>query len=438
MCGGSGPATMTPFSSNPPAVPGESSLNVQSVDRIRARFPALARRAAGRPAAFFDGPGGTQVPERVVRAMTDYLLHHNANTHWAYDTSVETDEMLAEARATLADFLACTTDEVVFGANMTTLTFHVSRALGRRPSDRNELVVTRLDHQANVAPWHALARERDLIVREVPFDVRSGTLDMHAMEAAVGPETRVVAIGGASNALGTVNDVEAIVAMANDAGALSFVDAVHWAPHALPDVEALGCDVFVCSPYKFYGPHLGVLYMRRALLETLDVPRLPCAPDTAPERLETGTLSHEAILGAAAAVDFLADLARPEPRDSDDRRSRLTAAFEELHRRGVALTARLWDGLSDLRRVRLYGPEPGKPRTPTVAFTVKNMSSRDVAAHLAAEVGAFVSHGDFYASTVTEDLGLAEAGLVRAGAACYTTPEEVDRLVAGVADLARR
>jgi cysteine desulfurase family protein (TIGR01976 family) len=413
-------------------------VNVASVDRIRARFPALARREAGRPVAFFDGPGGTQVPESVARAVADYLLHHNANTHWAYTTSIETDLMLAEARRALADFLNCDPEEVVFGANMTTLTFHLARALGRRLGPGDEVVVTRLDHQANVAPWHALRVERGVTVREIPFRPARGTLDLDALFSALEAGPSVLALGAASNALGTVTELPAIIERAREVGAFSFVDAVHYAPHTLPDVAALGCDALACSPYKFYGPHVGALFVRRTLLDDLDVPRLPCGPDTSPERLETGTLSHEGIVGAGAAVDFLAELAHPGPRDRDDRRSRLAATYAELHRRGEALLARLWEGLARQPGVTLFGPEPGEPRTPTVAFTVDGHDPVAVTAHLCEQFGVYVSHGDFYASTVIDDLGLAPGGLVRAGAACYTTPEEVDRLVQGVSELVGR
>jgi cysteine desulfurase family protein (TIGR01976 family) len=320
---------------------------------------------------------------------------------------------------------------------MTTLTFHVSRGLGRLLAPGDEVVVTRLDHQANVAPWKAMAAERGAVVREVPFHGGSSTLDEEALDAALGPNTRLVAVGGASNALGTINDVAAIVARARAAGALTFVDGVHLTPHRLPDVGALGCDAFACSPYKFYGPHVGVLFMRRELQRGLEVPRLECAGASPPERLETGTLCHEGIVGAGAAVDFLAGLAHPDPREHDDRRSRLQATYEELHQRGDELLERLWDGLRDIRRVTLYGVPPGRPPTPTVAFTVKGRDAEAVARHLSTRLGVYVSHGDFYASAVVEDLGLAErGGLVRAGVACYTTHEEVDRLVRGVAELA--
>jgi cysteine desulfurase family protein (TIGR01976 family) len=410
-------------------------VNVVSVDRIRARFPALARREAGRHVAYFDGPGGTQVPESVARAVTDYLLHHNANTHWAYTTSAETDTMLEEARGALADLLHCDPHEVVFGANMSTLTLHLARAIGRGLAPGDEIVVTRLDHQANVAPWQALAVERGVTIRTVPFRGERGTLDPDAFREAVTSATRVIAVGAASNALGTVTDLLMVMELARSVGALVFVDAVHYTPHLLPDVQALGCDALACSPYKFYGPHVGCLYLRRELIESLDVPRLVCAPDTAPERFETGTLCHEGIVGAGAAVDFLASLAHPGPREPAERRARLGATYAELHRRGGALLERLWEGLARMRGVTLYGPPPGPRRTSTLAFTLRGHDPADVTRHLCRNLGVYVSHGDFYASTVVDDLGLDRGGLVRAGAACYTTPEEVDRLIQGVAEL---
>lgn len=395
---------------------------MRSVEEIRAEFPALRRMHNGRPVAYFDGPGGTQVPERVVAAMTDYLIHHNANTHWAYPTSVETDAMIAGARAAVAALLGARPEEIAFGANMTTLTFHLARALGRAWGEGDEVVITALDHHANVAPWQALARERGITLRMVDVDLATGTLDWHSLEAAFTPRTRLLAIGAASNALGTVNDVAAAVRVARAAGALTLVDAVHFVPHAPVDVRQLDCDFLVCSAYKFYGPHVGIVYGRQGLIETLDVPKLRPAPETAPERLETGTLNHEGIAGTSAAVDFLASIAPT---------GTLAAGLAELHRRGGELVARLWNALSAIDGVTLYGPPPGRPRTPTVAFTVRGMPADDVARALA-ERAVFVSSGDFYATTIVERLGLADSGLVRAGCACYTTADEVDRLVEGV------
>lgn len=397
-------------------------------DRIRAHFPALERVHAGQPVAYFDGPGGTQVPRVVVEAMSDYLYHHNANTHWEYPSSAETDQIIADARQALADFLNASPEEIAFGQNMTSLTFHLARAIGRGLRAGDEVVVTELDHQANVGPWQALAAERGVTVRTVRLCPDTGQLDWDDLERQVGARTKVLAIGAASNALGTINDVARATRLAHAVGALVFVDAVHYASHALVDVRAIDCDFLACSAYKFYGPHIGVLYGKRELIERLDVPRIAPAPDTAPERLETGTQSHEAIAGAAAAVDFLASLAE---RPGASRRARLEAAFALLHERGAALLERLWRGLCDTPGVRLFGPPPGEPRTPTVAFTVAGVSSNAVARQLA-ERAVFASSGDFYASVVVERLGQAPEGLVRAGCACYTTEEEVDRLIAGV------
>jgi cysteine desulfurase family protein (TIGR01976 family) len=398
---------------------------------VRGSFPALSHRHGGRPIAYFDGPGGTQVPQAVVDAMSDYLLRHNANTHWAYPTSQETDALLAGSRQALADFLGASPFEIAFGANMTTLTFHLARALGRRWGAGDEIVLTELDHHANVAPWRALERDRGVTVRLVPLAPGRDRVDWAALEAAIGPRTRLVAIGAASNAIGTITDVAAAARLAHTAGALCFVDAVHYAPHNLVDVRSLDCDFLACSPYKFYGPHLGVLYGKRQLLESLDVPKLAPAPDSAPERMETGTQNHEGIVGAAAAVDFLASLGT-----GASRRARLVSAFASLHEAGDLLVRRLWDGLGSIRGVTRFGVAPGSPRTPTVSFTVAGHSAEQVTRALA-DRAVFVSHGDFYATTVVERLGLGAEGLVRAGCACYTSEEEVDRLVSAVEELSR-
>ncbi len=403
--------------------------DVLPVEEIRAAFPALERREGGLPVAYFDGPGGTQVPLAVAVAVTDYLLHHNANTHWEYPTSAETDALLDGARQAVGDLLGAAADEVAFGANMTTLTFHLARALGRGWREGDEIVVTGLDHQANIAPWHDVARERGLVVRTVPMLPETGTLDWPAFERLVGPRTRLVAVGGASNAIGTINDLPRAIDLARAVGALTFVDAVHLAAHARIDFRALGCDLLACSPYKFYGPHVGALAGRRELVTGLDVPRLPPAGDQPPERLETGTLNHEGIVGAGAAAEFLASLApgasRPE---------RLETAFKALHERSEALFELAWRGLEAVPGVRLFGLPPGGERTPTLAFVVQGVDSAEVARRLA-ERAVFVSHGDFYAPNVVEALGLGADGLVRAGCAIYTTAEEVDRLVEGVREL---
>lgn len=382
--------------------------------------------------AYFDGPGGTQVPRDVVEAVVDYLYHHNANTHWSYPTSAETDACLAEARSAVADLLNAGHDEVAFGNNMTTLTFHVSRALGRRWGAGDEVIVTELDHHANVDPWREMARERGVTVRTVRMDPASGTLDLDDLRRAFSSRTRLLAIGAASNALGTINDIAAATRLAHEHGALSFVDAVHYAAHGVIDVKAWDCDFLACSAYKFYGPHVGILYGKRALIDGLDVPRLAPASNESPERLETGTLNHEGIVGTGAAVNFLASLA-----PGATRRERLTNSLGGLHVRGDALVARLWHGLSAIEGVTRYGVAPGGARTPTVIFTIAGKSSTEVARALV-PLGLYVSNGDFYAMTVIERLGQSADGVIRAGCACYTSEEEVDRLVAGVAQVAAR
>ncbi len=405
------------------------SANVKSTAWIREQFPALTRTHDGHPVAYFDGPGGTQVPQQVADAMRDYLLHHNANTHWVYPTSVETDAMLDAARLAMADFLNATPQEVAFGNNMTTLTYHLSRALGMQWGPGDEIVITSLDHHANVAPWRRLAHERGVTITEVGVHLDRGQVDFAALESAITSRTRLVAIGAGSNALGTITDVAGAAKLAHRVGALCFVDAVHYAPHALVDVRALDCDFLACSPYKFYGPHTGVLFGKQALIEALDVPRLDPAPDWSPERLETGTQNHEGIIGAGAAVDFLASLA-----EGPTRRARLVTAFHELHARGQRQLERLWEGLGSVHGLTLHGPTPDQPHTPTLTFTMDGKTSESIARSLVDD-GLFVSNGDFYAATIVKLLGHAEDGLVRVGCSCYTSDEEVERLIAAVAAL---
>ena len=394
---------------------------------IRQSFPALDRMHHGDPVAYFDGPGGTQVPKIVTDAMVDYLLYHNANTHWAYPSSTETDAIIYSARTAFADFLNCRPDEVVFGQNMTTLTFHVARALGRSWQHGDEILITDLDHHANIDPWKDIARECGLIVRSVRFNPENGQLDLEHLEKMITPRTRLIAVGGASNALGSINDLKAITRMARESGSLSYVDGVHYAPHVPCDVQALQCDFFTCSPYKFYGPHAGILYGRQSLLDALDVSRLEPAGDRAPERLETGTLSHEAIAGSAAAVEFLASLTPDR-----SRRSALTATYQILHQRSQQLFTKLWEGIQNIDGTTCYGPPPSGTRTPTLGFTVHGLSSENACKKLS-QHALFLSHGDFYAATTIKKLGV--EGLIRAGIACYTTKEEVDRLIGGVKKL---
>ncbi|MGC8639739.1 MAG: cysteine desulfurase-like protein [Isosphaeraceae bacterium] len=417
-----------------------------ATDAIRAEFPALERRHEGFPVAYFDGPGGTQVPRVVVDAMAEYLLQHNANTHWAFPTSAETDAAIAHSRQVLADFLGGRADEIVFGPNMTTLTYRVSRAIGRRLTHGDAVVVTELDHHANIDPWRALERERGIVIRQARMIPETGQLDWDNLDRCLNQHrTKVLAIGAASNALGTINDIARAVAHAHEAGALAYVDAVHLAPHQLIDVGSFGCDFLVCSAYKFHGPHLGVLWGKRELLQSLAVTKLRPAPDAAPERIETGTQNHEGIVGARAAVEFLAGLAKEvEQTDlagrSDSslmtRRQRLSAVFHVLEKRGQELLEQLWNGLESISGVRLFGPSPSAPRTPTLSLIVEDLPAAEVASRLARQ-GIFASHGNFYAQTVVERLGHGRDGLLRLGCACYTTSEEVDRVVDALRAIAR-
>ena len=414
-----------------------------STAEIRRQFPALERIHNGYPVAYFDGAGGTQTPSTVVDAVSDYLLNHNANTHWEYPSSHETDAIIESARHAFADFLNAAATEVVFGPNTTTMIYHLSRALGRRFGPGDEILITELEHHANVAPWQALEVERGVRLNVAQFDPETGQLDWDDFQRLLTKNTKVVAFGAGCNALGTVNDYRRAVEQAHAVGALALVDAVHYAPYFLCDVKATDCDFLTCSAYKFYGPHVSVFYGKQDLLESIDFPKLQPAPDTAPERAEMGTQSHEGIAGAAAAVDFYASLVAggtgvpPVNLDQDARATRrelLQSAFAGLRAHSAPQVKRLWEELGTTRGVRLYGPPPDVERTPTVSFVVDGVASTEVARCLA-ERGLFASHGDFYAQTVIERLGLAPEGLVRVGCACYTSDEEVERLIEAVREI---
>lgn len=401
----------------------QHSDSVPSVDAIRARFPALDRVHNGKPVAYFDGPGGTQVPRVVAEAMTEYLFHHNANTHWLYPTSEESDAIIERSREGVGDLLNADPAEIIFGANMTTLTFHLARALGRTWKRGDEVIVTELDHHGNVAPWRALEIDRGIVVHSARMIPETAQLDYEHLASLVSPQTKMIAVGAASNAVGTINDLARAGAIARDTGALFFVDAVHLAPHELIDVRNIACDFLACSSYKFYGPHAGILFARRELLDALPFPKLVPAPDWSPERAETGTQNHEAIAGITATIDFLASLGG----ESGSRRERLARAYAALHDRAEPQARMLWEGLTSLPKVRVYGPPPGQPRTPTVSFTIEGVHPDDIARRLAGKA-LFASNGDFYALTCIERLGCAD-GVVRIGCAAYTTDDEVRRLL---------
>src|SRR5271168_4479720 len=314
---------------------------------IRAQFPSLAQTVNGHPAAFLDGPGGTQVSQRVIDAISNYLSRNNANTGGAYSTSRNTDRMIAEARSAMGGFLNCKADEIVFGPNMTTLTYAMSRALGRDLGPGDEILVTRLDHDANVSPWLAL-EEKGVTIRWAEIHVEDCTLDVEDLAAKLNSKTKLVAIGYASNAVGTINPVKEIVRLAHTVGALAYVDAVHYAPHGLIDVAALDCDFLVCSTYKFFGPHMGVLFGKREHLQRLRPYKVRPLTDAIPNRWEWGTLNHECIAGITACVDYIADLGRHANPETVTRRAAIIAAFESIHRHEHAIMNRLIDGLSQI------------------------------------------------------------------------------------------
>jgi cysteine desulfurase family protein (TIGR01976 family) len=403
---------------------------------IRARFPSLAIEQDGRPVVLFDGPGGTQVPDAVIEAVSGYYREANANHGGAFLTSERSDAIVAGARAAMADLLgAREPDETHFGANMTSLTFHASRAVGAMLGPGDEVVVTVLDHQANVDPWRLMAAERGLEVRLVDIRAEDGTLDPASLEAAIGPRTRLVAVGYASNALGTVNPVASIVEIAHAVGALTYVDAVHFAPHGPIDVTALDTDFLVCSPYKFFGPHAGVLYARSDVYDRL--PALKVRP--AEDKLETGTGAFEAIAGVAAAVDYLAwvgrsfgDVDAAGPAGASGRRAELLAAMRAIAADERELFEHLADGLARIPGVGLLGiTDPARfgERTPTAAVTIEGVHPR-LASEALGRRGIATWDGDFYATGLIERLGLAAAGgVLRIGLVHYNTRDEVDRLL---------
>jgi cysteine desulfurase family protein (TIGR01976 family) len=409
------------------------------INWVRSQFPALAVQVKGRPAVYFDGPGGTQVPQRVIDAMRDYLTGSNANTHGAFLTSRKSDEVIAEAHAAVADLLGCDSDEVIFGPNMTTLTFSLSRALGREFGPGDEIVVTRLDHDGNVAPWCAL-EERGCRIRLVDINPSDCTLDLADLERHITPRTRLVAVGYASNAVGTINNVQEIIRRAHAAGALVYTDAVHYAPHGPIDVRRLDCDFLVCSPYKFFGPHSGALYGKREHLARLRPYKLRPAPEENPFRWETGTQNHEGQAGILAAVDYLAELGRRASSSVDSRRAALLAAYAVIRPYECGLAERLIKGLLSMPGLTLYGIKEaarGAERVPTVAIRIAGYTPRVLASYLG-ERGIFTWDGNYYALNLSERLGLEPTGgLLRIGLVHYNTSEEVDRVLAALNELGR-
>jgi cysteine desulfurase family protein (TIGR01976 family) len=406
---------------------------------VRQQFPSLNQAVNGQPAAFFDAPGGTQVPQRVIDAIANYLSTSNANSGGAFITSQRTDQMIADARAAMADFFNCASDEVVFGANMTTLTFALSRALGRELKSGDELLVSCLDHDANVSPWVCL-EERGVKVRTADIKPGDCTLDMFDLSAKIRRNTRMVAVGWAANAVGTINDVHEIVRLAHAAGSMVFLDAVHYAPHGPIDVRALDCDFLACSSYKFFGPHLGVLFGKREQLQRLRPYKLRACTEKLPDRWETGTQNHECLAGLIAAIDYIADVGRHHDPEVKTRRDAILAAYEVFQQHERELVEQLITGLLAIPGLTFYGIKDAAKfdqRTPTVAIRMEGYTPRELATHLG-ERGIFTWDGNYYAIDLAERLGVqSSGGMLRIGLAHYNTAEEVERLLAELRGLGK-
>lgn len=405
---------------------------------VRSQFPSLSQTVNGHPAAFLDGPGGTQVPQSVIDAISDYLRRDNANTGGAYATSRHTDSTIAGARSAMADFLHCGADEVAFGPNMTTLTFAISRAIGRELNPGDEILVTRLDHDANVSPWTAMAEDRGITVRWAEINDGDCTLDMDDFASKLSPRTKLVAVGYASNAVGTINPVKEIVRQSHAVGALVYVDAVHYGPHGLIDVAALDCDFLACSTYKFFGPHMGVLYGKRDHLKRLRPYKVRPNTSAIPNCWEWGTLNHECIAGITDCVDYIAELGRRVRPDAATRRAAIEAAYAAIHEHERALTEKMITGLSQIRGAKIYGitdPARFDDRCGTLAVRIEGHTPLQLATDLG-DRGFFTWDGNYYALNLTEHLDVEKTGgFLRIGLVHYNTIEEVDRLLAALHEI---
>jgi len=417
-----------------------TGTNTFDIAWVREQFPSLKLQVNGHAAAFLDGPAGTQVPKQVMDAVQNYFLTANANTNGAFLTSRRTDEMILSARAAMADFFNCDRDEVVFGQNMTTITFALARAIGRELKSGDEIVVTTLDHDANVAPWRAL-EEKGVVIRQVDIRESDCTLDMENLRHKLSAKTKLVAVGYASNIVGTINPVAEITKLAHAAGALMFVDAVHYAPHGLIDVKALDCDFLACSPYKFFGPHMGTLYGKRDHLEKFKPYKVRPATNTPPESWETGTQVQELIAGIGAAVDYIAELGRHSDAGVKSRRAALQAAYRATHQYESGLLTQLISGLPAIPGMRIFGITDRQrfdERCSTLSFRLGDHHPTKIAAFLA-ERGIFTWDGNFYALNLSERLGVEQhGGVLRVGLVHYNTAEEVDRLLAALGEFSAR
>ena len=409
------------------------------LERVRGQFPSLSETDNGKPRLYFDNPAGTQVPQMVVDRMTDCLLYSSANIGGYFPTSMRAGEVADGARAAMVDFLnASSPDEIIFGQNMTSITFHVSRSIGKRLQPGDEIILSRMDHDANVEPWKLMARDFDLKVRWLEFDTETYEFDLSELDALLNDKTRLLCVGGASNLTGTINDVKTICGKARDAGAWSFIDAVHSAPHILSDVQDIGCDFYVCSAYKFFGPHQGILWGRRDVLERLEPYKVRPAPAELPWCFESGTQSHEGMAGTAAVVDYFAWVGETMAGASGNRREQLKAGLEMLFDYEKQLADRLIAGLKSIPGVRVLGisdPNASDRRVPTVSFVHELLAPSDIASALA-ERNIFAWSGHNYALELAKVLNIYESGgAVRIGAVHYNTPDEIDAVVAALQDI---
>jgi len=403
---------------------------------VREQFPSLQLKVNGRQAAFLDGPAGTQVPRQVMDAVQKYFLEANANTYGAFLTSRRTNDTISGARAAMADLFNSSPEEVVFGQNMTTITLGLARAIGRELKPGDEILLTVLDHDANYSPWKAL-EEKGVVIRTVDIRESDCTLDLDDLKNKLSAKTKLVAVGYASNAVGTINPVAEITRLAHAAGAMSFIDAVHYAPHGAIDVKALDCDFLVCSPYKFFGPHMGTLYGKKKHLERFKPYKVRPATDAAPECWETGTQVQELIAGIQGAVEYVAELGRRCDPSAKDRRAALLAAYRSTVAYERTLVTRLIEGLLAIPGLKFFGitdPRRFEERCSTVSFRLAKGTPTDAATFLG-DRGIFTWDGNFYALNLTERLGVEKlGGVLRVGLVHYNTVDEVDRLLAGLRD----
>lgn len=402
---------------------------MRDINQIRSEFPALSRKVDGRPVAYLDGPGGTQVHANVVAAMARYMEEGGSNLGGAFAASRDSERVLRDARAAVADLLGATPREIAFGQNMTSLTYQVSRALGRTWNRGDNVVVTRLDHDANVAPWMQAAADAGVEVRHADFHPDGCVLTAEHVAAVVDERTRLVAFNHASNAVGTMPPVAEIVDVAHAVGALTYVDAVHYAPHGLVDVRATDVDFLAASAYKWFGPHTGCLFGKRELLESVTPYKLRPSSNSAPDRWETGTQSFESLAGVTAAVDYIASLG-----EGDARRERIVDAYRSIREYESALSDRFLAGVSEMSHVRLFGLPTSAGRAPTFAVEIDGMAARTAAAALG-EAGIFAWSGDYYAVEVMQHLGKQDEGLLRIGFVHYNTHDEVDRVLDAIGTL---